>query len=131
MSLFAILYVADDLSPEQAMSKLFPDGKTPSELRVSASVVPPKNYILETTGVPARLEVWFALDKEHAGAARRALGAAARALVGTVEGDLILLYHDTPVIRRAGGTREYARDYPGLEIPDWTPVDRIRIPRDD
>ncbi len=131
MSLFAILYTADELTPEQVMATLFPEGAAPSELQVRASVVKPKNYILETTGVAARVEVYFQLDKERAGAARRALGAAARAFLGSTAGDVILMYNDTPVIRRKGDTREYAREYPGLEIPDWTPVETIRIPRDD
>ena len=131
MSLFAILYSADDLTPEQVIGQLFPDGTLPPELDVSVGLVKPKNYILQDVGVPARVEVYFTLDKERAGAARRAPGAAVRAFVGTTTGDLVLMYYETPVVRRSRTSRDYARDYSDLDIQGWTPVDEIRLPRDE
>ena len=130
MSLFAILYTADELSPEQAIAKLFPgQAAPPHELSARASAIKTKNFIREDCGVAARTQVYFTLDKERSDAARQALGAAVRAFVASTDGDMVLLYHDTAVVRRVGAVREYSQPA-DFAIPGWNEVANIRLPRD-
>jgi hypothetical protein len=130
MSLFAILYSADDLTPEEVVRKLFPEGVPPPELTARATVLKRKNYVFEEFGVSARVQVYLSLDKSRSADATRALGAAARTFLGMTSGDMVLVYHDTPVIRRTSTTREYVRAYREFEVPSFVPVDTIHLPRD-
>jgi hypothetical protein len=129
MSIFAILYTADELTPGDALGTLFPSSAdVPERLTARPSVVKRPNFILEVFGIAARTSVYFALDKRDTIAAMRTLGAAVRSFAESTTGDLLVMYIDTPVLRRAGGQREYLGRFSDFAMTGWKSVEAIHLP---
>lgn len=131
MSIFAILYSSDEMSPEAAIERLFPHHKSAAatfqctELDARASRVTTPNFLIEEYGISPKVKVYFELNKLLAGDARRTLGAAIRSFVASASQDLLLLYCDIPVLRRSREGSVYARDYGDFKVADSDPVDVV------
>lgn len=133
MSLFALLYTADPLSPEQVIGILVPGATgakygSPALDATARKVDDP--FVSEDLGLAAHTRVYFALDQDTLDEGHAKLAAAVRRFADATTGDLVFLYNDIAVLRRRSGQGEYRRASPDFAFPGWTAVDHIQLPRD-
>jgi hypothetical protein len=117
MSITAALY-----SAEQSGESIAALRSHASDL-LSISVVPMRkpHFITDDYGLEAHVLVHFAVNKEHLTQSRIALALAIREFFSASEREVLVLYLDVPVIRRAGDARQVAPGYEQFvpEVVGW------------
>ena len=115
MSISATLHSAEEsvAAPAVAMLRSYESDL----LSIAVAVMPRPHFIGDDYGVDPNVLVHFVLDKDRGSQSRAALAQAVRTFLAVTETDVVVMYIDAPILRRAGGTRQVA---PGYEefVPD-------------
>lgn len=127
MSISATLYSAEQSPSAEAIVAL----RSHESALLSVAVVPmPKqHFITDDYGLEPHVLVQFTLHKEHSSQSRAELAVAIREFLAASERDVLVMYLDTPVLRRAGSARQVAPGYEQFapEVTGWL-VSSIEAP---
>ena len=139
MSVFATLHATEPANPREALSLAFPLTAIPQRppftvtiAGVQASAVPPStpNFLADDLGFDPAISLHLTLDKTALHAARTQLARAIRAFLRGSRGDLVVLYIDTPVVKRDATGAWVKRGYEDLAGAEgFEVVDTVSIPR--
>lgn len=109
MSIFASLLSAEQSPSSEAIEGL----RTHASDLLSIAIVPmpEQHFITEDYRLEPHVLVQFTLNKEHSSQSRTELALAVREFLAASERDVLVMYIDTPIIRRAGDARQVAPGY--------------------
>jgi len=141
MSIFATLHATAPTSPRDALALAFPVDAIPAQapFRVAvegleATALKPgkPNFLRADFGFDPAVSVHVALDKTALVAARTQLASLVRAFLRGSRGHLVLLYIDTPVVKRDASGAWVKRGYEDLVGAEgFQVVDEVSIPREE
>lgn len=141
MSIFATLHATAPVSPRDALALAFPvqaiPERPPFKIAVDgleATATKPKkpNFLADDFGFDPAISLHLALDKTALDAARMQLADAVRAFLRGSRGELVVLYIDTPIVKRDPTGAWVKRGYEDLVGAEgFEVVDEVRIPREE
>ena len=109
MSISATLYSGEPSPSAAAINAL--RSHESDLLSITVVPMPEQHFITEDYGLEPQVLVQFTLNKEHSSQSRAELALAVREFLAVSERDALVMYIDTPIIRRTGESRQVAPGY--------------------